>query len=105
MKESYYIFDNEGEVMAIFRDEAFAIDYLNYLGLSEENCSIGVLSESVFNFENHNIKYHLKDPSLIQYMHKDCRRFRSVNKDMGYCFYTDEQVEPYEKCCTAIERK
>lgn len=101
--EAYYIFDNEGEVLAIFKDKEFALDYLYYLEADEDNCKIGILNKSVFAFEEHDATYHLKDPRIYNHIHKECKRFRAVDEDLGYCFYTDEQVKPYDICCTTIE--
>lgn len=106
MQTSYYIFDDEGEVIAIFKNEEFARDYLYHLGVDEEYCRIGMLGESVFNFEEHDsIHYTLQDSSLKVKTHKDCKRFRQpfTDTDEGYCFLTDEQVHAHDRGCSMIE--
>ena len=107
MQRSYYIFDNEGKVIAIFTSEAFARDYLYHLGLDEDYCRIGILSENVFDFSQHDSKYHtFKDSSLRVKTHNECRRFRELNSDgVGYCFMVNEQVNGYEQGCSMIQVK
>lgn len=108
MQTSYYIFDDEGEVIAIFKDESFARDYLYHLGVDEEYCRIGVLGENVFQFDEHDAKYHtLTDSSLKIKTHKDCKRFRQRFNDdeEGYCFLTDEQVSAHDRSCSMIQVK
>lgn len=102
----YYIFDDEGNVIAIFNDESFARDYLYHIGADEEFCRIGVLSENVFDFQQHDAKYHtLEDSSLKMKLHRECRRFRPMTENVGYCFLMDEQVDAYDKACTMMEKK
>lgn len=104
----YYIFDDEKNVIAIFIDEAFARDYLYHIGADEDNCKIGILSSNVFDFQQHDAKYHtLQDSSLQRKTHHDCRRFRAIDADglIGYCFLTDEKVNGYKPCCTMVEEK
>lgn len=108
MQTSYYIFDDEGEVIAIFKDEAFARDYLYHLDVNEEYCRIGMLSENVFIFEEHDAKFYtLQDSSLSIKTHKDCSRFKiaHIDDEEGYCFLTDEKVNAHEQCCTMIDVK
>ncbi len=105
MQESYYIFNKDGEVIAIFQEEAYAIDYLYHLGLERDSCRIGILGESVFDFNQHDAKYHLKQNHINSYMHKDCKKFRFIDKYEGYCFFIDENVKPYERCCNAIDKR
>lgn len=106
MQESYYIFTDEGEVIAIFQSEDFARDYLDHLGLDESYCSIGILSDNVFNFQEHDAKYHTLDSSLLNgLMHMDCKRYRPISESIGYCFFVDEKINGYRKCCTMIEER
>ena len=106
MQKVYYIFDYDGDVIAIFKNEDFARDYLYHLGIDEEYCKIGMLSDSVFFFEEHDAKYHtFEDSSLKIKTHKDCRRFKKFNDEEGYCFLTDERVNAYDKSCSMIEVK
>lgn len=107
MQTSYYIFDDEGEVVAIFKDEAFARDYLYHLGVDEEYCKIGMLSENVFQFSEHDAKYHmLTDSSLKIKTHQDCRRFKQLfDGEEGYCFLTDEAVNAHDRSCSMIQVK
>ena len=109
MQEVYYIFDGDGEVIAIFKDEEFARDYLYHLGVDEEFCRIGILGESVFRFEEHDAKYYKigEDSSLRIKTHNECKRFRVAYEDdmEGYCFLTDENVMAYDKCCSMIDVK
>ena len=102
----YYIFDDEGNVIAIFSDEAFARDYLYHLGIDEDYCKIGMLGESVFDFDQHDAKYYtLQDSSLKVKVHKDCKRFKKIDDETGYCFLTDEQVNACDNSCTMIDVK
>jgi hypothetical protein len=103
MQKSYYIFNDDGDVLAIFKNEEFARDYLDHMGLNEDYCGIGMLSENVYVFEEHNAKYYMESPTLKQSMHKHCRRFKQVDDNTGYCFLTNEMVAPYDKNCTMIE--
>ena len=105
MQTSYYIFDDEGAVIAIFKDEEFARDYLYHLGITEDYCKIGILNDNVFIFEEHDAKYHMQQSSLNTYMHQDCKRFKRISEEIGYCFLTDENVVPYGDACNAIEVK
>ena len=104
----YYIFDEDENVIAIFTDEAFARDYLYHIGANEEKCKIGMISSRVFNFDEHDAKYHtLQDSSLKRKIHRDCKRFKEIDSNgvIGYCFLTDEKVNGYKTCCTMIEEK
>ena len=106
MQESYYIFTNEGEVIAIFQSEDFARDYLYHLGLDEGCCKIGMLPDNTFNFEEHDSKYHtMENSSLNTLSHRECSRYRPITESVGYCFLTDEQVNGFKKCCTMVEEK
>lgn len=102
----FYIFDDEENVIAIFTEEGFARDYLYHIGVAEDNCKIGVLSKNIFDFQQHDAKYHtLQESSLVRKIHQDCKRFRRIDDLVGYCFLMDEKVNPYEQCCTMIEEK
>ena len=102
----YYILDDEGETIAIFKDEEFARDYLYHLGLDEEYCKIGVLGKNTFMFDQHDAKYHtLQDSSLKVKSHYECDRFRRINDDIGYCFFRDDTVNAYNRACSAIQVK
>ena len=102
----YYILDDEGQTIAIFKDEDFARDYLYHLGLDEEYCRLGVLSNNIFMFEQHDAKYHtLEDSSLKVKSHYECSRFKRINDDIGYCFFRDEPVYTHNKACSAIKLK
>lgn len=108
MQQVFYIFDDEGEVIAIFKDEEFARDYLYHLGVDEEYCRVGMLADSVFSFAEHDAKYYtFKDSSLKMKTHKDCTRFKVANPDdeEGFCFLTDEEVNAYDECCTMVDVK
>lgn len=102
----YYILDDEGKTIAIFKDEDFARDYLYHLGLDEDYCKLGVLSKNVFIFDQHDAKYHtLEDSSLKVKSHQECNRFRRLSNDTGYCFFRDEAVYAYNRACSAIKPK
>ena len=105
MQKSYYIFNDDGEVIAIFKEEEFARDYLDHMGLPEDNCGIGMLPENVYVFAEHNAKYYMESPTLKQSVHKNCRRFKQIDDTCGYCFLTNETVEAYGHNCTMIEEK
>lgn len=108
MQTVYYIFDTDMNVIAIFKDEEFARDYLYHLGIDEEYCKKGMLGKSVFKFDEHDAKYYnFKDSSLNSKMHKDCKRFKKVYEydEEGYCFLMDEKVYGYDEACTMIEVK
>lgn len=105
MQKSYYIFNYNGDVLAIFKDEEFARDYLDHMGLKEHNCGIGMLPDSIYIFEEHNAKYYMESPTLKKSMHKNCRRFKQLDDDIGYCFLMNEAVDPYAPNCTMMEEK
>lgn len=65
MKLSYYILNENDEVTAIFQNEEYARDYLDYMGLSENYCKKGVVNESIFRFEEHDAKYHTMEDSSL----------------------------------------
>ena len=106
MQESYYIFTDEGEVIAIFQSEDFARDYLYHLGLDESSCRIGMLPDNVFNFEEHDAKYYtMEDSSLDTISHRECIRYRPITDVVGYCFFIDDKVNGFKKGCTMAEKK
>ena len=108
MKLSYYILNEDDEVIAIFKDEEYARDYLDYMMISEDYCKKGVVNESIFRFEEHDAKYHtMEDSSLNKKQHMQCRRFRyyDVENDYGYCFLIDEILEGHDDACGMISER
>jgi len=105
MQRSYYIFNDDGDILAIFKDEEFARDYLDHMGLKEQNCGIGMLPDNIYIFEEHNAKYYMEQPTLKQSIHKNCRRFKEIDKGVGYCFLMNETVNAYDSNCTMIEER
>lgn len=108
MKLSYYILNEHDEVIAIFKDEEYARDYLDHIGLSEVYCKKGVVNESIFRFEEHDAKYHtMEDSSLNKKQHMQCRRFRyyDIENDYGYCFLIDEILEGHDDACGMISER
>ena len=108
MKLSYYILNENDEVIAIFKDEEYARDYLDYMMIPEEYCKKGVVNESVFRFEEHDAKYHtMEDSSLKKKQHIQCRRFRyyDVENDYGYCFLIDEIIQGHDDACSMIRER
>lgn len=110
MQLVYYIFDDAGNVLAIFNSEELAIDYLEHMFMDESNCKQGVVGESIFRFEEHDAKYHtLKDSSITEKRHLDCKRFvklhESEDDSTGYCFFIDEMVDGLDSACNLIEVK
>lgn len=108
MQLSYYVFNDLGEVLAIFTSEELAIDYLEHMFMDTNNCKKGYVADNVFRFEEHDAKYHtMEDSSLHQKKHIECKRFKKINttNDMGYCFFTDEFVDGIEQACNMIKEK
>lgn len=109
MQLVYYIFNDLGEVLAIFTSEELAIDYLEHMFMDESNCKQGMLGESVFRFEEHDAKYHtMQDSSIEKKRHIECKRFKKFHQsddDLGYCFFMDEIVNGLDLACNMIEAK
>ena len=105
MQKSYYIFNEDGDIIAIFKEEEFAKDYLDHMGLKEHNCGIGMLPDNTYIFEEHNAKYYMESPILKQSIHKHCCRFRQIDEYTGYCFLMNETVSAYDPNCTMMEEK
>lgn len=106
--KAYYILDNENKVIAIFKNEEYARDYLEHMIIEEDNCKIGIIPESIFRFDEYDAKYHtMRDSSLNKKQHMQCRRFRcyDIEDDSGYCFLTDQIIQGHDRACGMIERR
>lgn len=115
MQTCYYIFNDIGDVIAIFKNKEFAQDYLDHMMMPEDNCRIGMLADNVFRFEEHDAKYHtLQDSSLKDKRHMDCDKFHqyyvtsvtpSSEMTKGYCFLNDIVVDAFDKACNIIQER
>lgn len=100
----FYIFNNLNEVQAIFATEEHAREYLELMDIDISLCKTGIIPDNIFNFEEHDSRFHdFRDSNLDKRTHMTCRFSRVIQDNIGTCLRYGYDIDVRDECCSKYE--